>query len=189
MLLLRKCSTKSSIFAPPNVNLEFGIKWPPNYAHFCASQLRPRSPAQRGAQNREFHICRARLPRIAGAAGPLGSIGFASPYLPRALRGARRLLRPSESRAPYLPRRAPGILRFASSISSTRGCPESRAPWDPSDLRVHIFHARFGVPAVCCDPQNREPHIFRAGPLGSIRIASSISSTRVLGCLSFLATL
>ena len=87
-----------------------------------------------------------------------------------------------------------GQPRIASSISVARGCPESRVPyaqgpWGPSDLRVHICRARSAVPAVCCDPQNREPHIFRAGPLGSIRFASSISSTRVLGCPAFVATL
>ena len=133
MLLPRKCSTISSIFAPPNVSLEFGIKWPPNHAHFCAPHLRPRSPAQRGG----------------------------SP----------------ESRVPYLSRAA----------AQNRGC-LAQGPWGPSDLRVHICRARSAVPAVCCDPSESRAHIFGAGPLGSIRFASSISVARALWCPAFVAT-
>ena len=43
--------------------------------HNCACGVQHNAGA---AQNREFHICRARLPRIAGAAGPPGSNRFAS---------------------------------------------------------------------------------------------------------------
>ena len=186
MLLPRKCSTISSIFAPPNVSLEFGIKWPPNHAHFCAPQLRPRSPAQRGGSPE------SRVPSLsrAGAqnrgclifhAGPRGSMRFASPYLPRALRGARRLLRPSESRAPYLPRRAPGIHQicefhiFHARFGVPRVCcdpSESRAPYLPRRApgihqicEFHICRACFGVPIVCCDPsESRAPYLPRAAP-------------------------
>ena len=68
MFLPRNCSTKSSIFAPPGVKLEFGIKWSRSHPHFCASENHKKSRVTylaRAApgihQSCESHISHARF--------------------------------------------------------------------------------------------------------------------------------
>ena len=158
MLLPRNCSTISSIFAPPNVNLEFGIKWPPNHAHFCASQLRPRSPAQRGGspESRVPYLSRAaaqnrgRLPgvhriceSISAARAPRCPPFAATLRIASPISSAQGPWDPSDLRVPYLPRVFYGAYRLFRPFRIARPISFAQGPWDPSDLRVPYLPRAF----------------------------------------------
>ena len=111
-----------------------------------------------------------------------------------------------------------GSIRIASSMSPTRAlwCPAFVATLsplqglrDPQNREFRIFHACPIAPSVCCAPSELrvpgelhacsvvpsvgcEPFasaLCVARPLGSMRIASSTSSTRALHCLAFVTAL
>ena len=186
MFLPRNCSTKSSIFAPPGVKLEFGIKWSRSHPHFCASENHTKKRELHSArgpwnpsvlrvhifrarfwapafvappQNRELHILRAR---------PLESIRFASSISPTRVFGHPAFLATLQIHEPHIFRARPlESISLASPISHTR------VLWCLSFLATL---------------QNRGFVMFRARPPEPLSLASSISSTRVFGHPAFLAT-
>ena len=117
-------------------------------------------------------------------AGPLGSIRIASStsFTRALLRQAfvatlsqlQGLWGPSESRVPHIPRVPYDAQRLSSQLQGL---------WDPSESRVPC------LPRVFCVAQRLSRPFAIAGPLVSIRIASSISPTCELCCPAFVATL